>query len=151
MTIRPATAADIPTMRALEARAATAGHWDEEVYRRLFTAASPQVALVVEDGGLKGFLVAAKSGPEWEIENLVIAQNVRRRGLGSALVRDFLALARQSGGEAVFLEVRASNAGARALYEKWGFAESGRRRNYYQFPLEDAVLYRRPLDPPTPT
>ena len=46
------------------------------------------------------------------------------------------------GAKAVFLEVRESNYAARALYEKWAFVESGRRRRYYQDPNEDAILYR---------
>lgn len=50
--------------------------------------------------------------------------------------------ARQNG-EAVFLEVRESNMAARRLYEKLGFAETGRRRGYYANPPEDAVLYSK--------
>ena len=46
------------------------------------------------------------------------------------------------GAGAVFLEVRESNRAARALYEKWAFLESGRRRGYYKDPEEDAILYR---------
>ena len=51
-------------------------------------------------------------------------------------------MARARGAKAVFLEVRESNQAARALYEKWAFLESGRRRRYYQEPDEDAILYR---------
>jgi ribosomal-protein-alanine N-acetyltransferase len=42
----------------------------------------------------------------------------------------------------VFLEVRESNAPARALYENAGFKQTGRRPSYYTSPLEDAILYR---------
>ena len=45
----------------------------------------------------------------------------------------------------IFLEVRESNQPARRLYEKHGFREIGRRRRYYQNPLEDAILYGYPV------
>ena len=79
---------------------------------------------------------------EWEIENIAIAGSARRRGLGTRLLGELLDLARAKGAEAVFLEVRESNRVARALYEKWAFLESGRRRRYYKDPEEDAILYR---------
>jgi ribosomal-protein-alanine N-acetyltransferase len=58
------------------------------------------------------------------------------------LLSELLDIARGGGAKAIFLEVRESNQAARALYEKWAFLESGRRRRYYQEPDEDAILYR---------
>jgi ribosomal-protein-alanine N-acetyltransferase len=52
-------------------------------------------------------------------------------------------VAEAQGAESVFLEVRESNRAARFLYEKWSFVESGRRKQYYQGPQEDAIVYRR--------
>jgi ribosomal-protein-alanine N-acetyltransferase len=56
-----------------------------------------------------------------------------------------LAQARHAQGEAIFLEVRESNAAARAFYEKLGFEQMGRRKGYYADGLEDAIIYRRML------
>ena len=84
----------------------------------------------------------ARSVLEWEIENIAIAGPARRRGLGTRLLGELLDLARAQGAESVFLEVRESNHAARALYEKWSFIESGRRKKYYKDPEEDAILYR---------
>jgi ribosomal protein S18 acetylase RimI-like enzyme len=53
-----------------------------------------------------------------------------------------LVRAQEANSKSVFLEVRESNAGARALYEKTGFQPTGRRNSYYTDPPEDAVLYR---------
>ncbi len=145
MNVRPATPADIPAMRVLEAQADTAAHWDQDEYQRLLAHQPPRLALVVEEDAVRGFLIARQTGPEWEIENLVVGQPFRRRGLAATLLRRFFDLASRQGGQAVFLEVRASNAAARALYARFGFIESGRRRHYYHSPLEDAVLYRLPL------
>ena len=46
----------------------------------------------------------------------------------------------QAGAPTIFLEVRSSNSGARALYAALGFSQEGRRRNYYQDPAEDALV-----------
>jgi ribosomal-protein-alanine N-acetyltransferase len=135
-------------MRAMEAQAATAAHWAQEDYQRLFV--NPQrLALVIEEGhSILGFIVGNMIGPEWELENVAIAASAQRRGLATALLRQFLDSVAEQGGQAVFLEVRASNAAARALYARHGFVETGRRRSYYQDPPEDAVLYRKTISTP---
>ena len=94
---------------------------------------------------LRGFLVGRNLGAEWELENIVVAASVRRKGLGMRLLSEFLAWARESRGAEVFLEVRESNHSARALYRKWDFEETGRRKGYYANPPEDALVYRRRL------
>ena len=144
LSIRPASATDLPAMMALEKRAATAAHWSGEQYQALFRGSDPgRVALVMqEESGLQGFVIARVLDDEWEIENIVIAGPARRRGLGTRLLGELLDLARGQGAAAVFLEVRESNHAARALYEKWAFLESGHRRRYYRHPEEDAILYR---------
>ena len=146
MLVRPATSADIPAMIRLEKHAVTAAHWSAEQYDRIFTIAVPRrVALVIEESGVQGFLIAQVVAPEWEIENIAIAVDARRRGMGTRLLGEFLDRARAEGAHAVFLEVRESNRAARALYEKWAFVESGRRVGYYQHPQEDAIAYRHSL------
>lgn len=138
----------------LERQCATAADWSEEQYRGLFATGTVQrLALVAdrtaEDGSetglsaraeLVGFLVARHLAPEWELENIVVAPLARRRGVGKRLLEALLAAARETRSEAVYLEFRESNAAARALYEKMGFRETGRRKSYYTKPLEDAVL-----------
>ncbi len=136
----------------LERQSPGASHWRDDDYARIFAEGPPprlalvRLALVAEqEGALLGFLVASHVGSEWEIENVAVASHARRRGLGSRLLREFLAIAEQHGAESVFLEVRESNRDARALYEAAGFAETGRRKSYYSGPLEDAVMYRKGL------
>jgi len=147
MLVRLATSADIPAMIRLEKHAATAAHWSAEQYDRIFTIAVPRrVALVIDEAaGVQGFLIAQVVAPEWEIENIAIAADARRRGLGTRLLGEFLDRARAEGAHAVFLEVRESNRAARSLYEKWAFVESGRRIGYYQDPQEDAIGYRHSI------
>jgi ribosomal-protein-alanine acetyltransferase len=89
-----------------------------------------------------GFVVARCADDEWEIENVVVAPEQWRRGLGSALVRQLVQEARRSGAASVLLEVRESNAAARGLYEKIGFNQIGRRPDYYRELPEDALLLK---------
>ena len=144
MHIRPVVPADIAAMMQLVIHSATASQWSRAQYERLLSEETPRrMALVIEESNVVlGFLVAHEVAGEWEIENIAIAGAARRRGLGTRLVGEFLDRARSQGGTSVFLEVRESNRAARLLYEKWAFAESGRRSHYYTEPREDAVVYR---------
>lgn len=141
--VREASAADIPVMMDLERHAAMAGHWRKQDYLRIFNGAKSRLSMVLEeDGNALAFIVVANVGAEWELENIAVAAEARRRGLGTRLMTEFMDVARGRGAESVFLEVRESNRAARALYEKWAFVETGRRRGYYSEPAEDAVIYR---------
>jgi ribosomal protein S18 acetylase RimI-like enzyme len=144
LPIRPATAADIAALLALERASLTAGHWQRGQYQALFEPSSPpRIALLEEEEStLRGFLIARPLGPEWELENLVVAASARRRGLGTRLLRELFAVLGSQGGAALFLEVRESNVAARGLYEKCSFVKVNRRPGYYREPLEDAVTYR---------
>jgi ribosomal-protein-alanine acetyltransferase len=142
MRVRPATLDDLPTIQAIEARAHGAAHWSENEYARLFEPEPRRVVLIVENIQPEGFLVGKIVGPDCELENIVVSEQSRRRGLGLLLLGSLLDKLRQEGVKAVFLEVRESNAGARMLYKKCGFQQSGSRPGYYRDPPEDAVLYR---------
>ena len=146
MQVRPATPADLPALLVLEADSAGAAHWSEAEYHRLF-AEGGRAVLVIEEDSVQGFIVGRDLGPEWEIENIVVASSVQRRGLGTRLVQKLLDLARDRGAQVVFLEVRESNRAARALYSKTGFTESGGRRGYYKNPEEDALVCQKIVSP----
>ena len=94
---------------------------------------------------MQGFAIARVVGEEAEIENIVVDRKSQNQGLGAALLQQVIDRARSRNARHLFLEVRQSNAAARALYKKSGFALSGRRRAYYTRPSEDAVLYTRAL------
>ena len=146
--VRPASVEDIPAIVELERESASAAHWPETTYRRVFEQKSPScIALVIggESAGaqanLCGFLIARVSGEDCELENVVVRRHCRSQGLGSKLVHALALAARNQNATRIFLEVRESNAGARGLYEKCGFTITGRRKSYYSNPAEDAVLY----------
>ena len=145
--IRPATPDDVPSIRALERQAESAAHWAEREYDALFAPDAPtRIALIAMDeadiGQVRGFVIARCALDYWEIENVVVAREAQRLGIGTKLIRELLRRAHAAGATSVLLEVRESNLAARKLYEKLGFSKEGRRSDYYHEPREDALLLR---------
>jgi len=143
--IRPAIPEDLPFVRALERQSDTAAHWAEREYDALFAAdAPPRIALVAVIGSdathIHGFVIARCAPDDWEIENIVVAGEQQRSGIGTKLIQNLLLRAEAASATSVLLEVRESNLPARRLYEKLGFIQKGRRDNYYRDPPEDALL-----------
>ena len=99
------------------------------------------------DGTIVGYVVTLMLVDEAEIANLAVASGKRRRGIAGMLLDRVAADAAQLGVKSLYLEVRESNAAARALYESRLFLPVGRRRGYYQRPHEDALLLKRDLAP----
>jgi [ribosomal protein S18]-alanine N-acetyltransferase len=77
---------------------------------------------------------------ELKINNLAVDPGELRRGHGAALLRWTLEYGRSVGCTEATLEVRPSNAAARALYAAHGFEDVGRRKGYYRDTQEDAIL-----------
>jgi len=103
------------------------------------------VSLTIADqGGLPvGFSLVRAVADEAELLLLAVDPDQQRRGIGQALLDDFIAGALASGGHRLHLEVRDGNP-AVELYRSSGFAPAGRRRNYYHGPggeSYDAVTY----------
>jgi ribosomal-protein-alanine N-acetyltransferase len=143
--VRHAIAGDLEAMMRIGRLSATAAQWSREQYEGVFSQGSDQVRLLLvveQDSGICGFLIGRAVADEWEIENIAVLPEARRRGLGSRLLNEFLARVESESGTSVYLEVRESNRAARGLYQKWGFSEAGRRKNYYQDPQEDALILK---------
>jgi len=77
---------------------------------------------------------------EMHIHNVAVRPSLRGRGLGTTLLRQVLHEAARLGATRATLEVRASNEGARRLYERLGFRVTATRRGYYSAPVEDALV-----------
>ena len=91
-----------------------------------------------EQDGIAGYVVAWRIEDELHIANLAVHPARRRAGIAETLLRHVLDA--EPGVSWIGLEVRASNAPARALYRKLGFHEAGVRKGYYADEGEDAVL-----------
>ena len=96
-----------------------------------------------EDGIVTGYIGSQTCGEESDVMNVAVAPGFRRRGIAEALVHSLVEELKAVESRCLTLEVRASNAPAIALYEKLGFREIGRRKNYYRNPREDALILRK--------
>lgn len=76
-----------------------------------------------------------------EITNVAVDPACRRQRVGTELMNKLLETGRSMGIVAFTLEVRASNQAAIRLYESSGFLLEGTRRNFYEDPREDALIY----------
>lgn len=91
-----------------------------------------------------GLVLVRFTGEEAEILTLAVHPQMRRQGIGWALLAAAIAWAAATGASALFLEVAETNATARALYAAAGFVEIGRRQRYYAT-AADALVMRLSL------
>ena len=96
-----------------------------------------------EEGRVAGYIGSQTCGDESDVMNVAVHPDFRRRGVAEALVNVLVAELKAIGSHCLTLEVRASNMPAVSLYEKLGFTEIGRRKNYYRNPKEDALIMRK--------
>ena len=144
-TLTPMTAELIPQIAALE-RACFSHPWTEEMLRQeLWNEAAVILVALREDGVVLGYAGLQTVLDEGYINNVAVAANVRRQGIADELIAAFVRFG-QAKLAFLTLEVRASNAPAIALYMKHGFAQVGRRRDYYDDPKEDAILMTLEFD-----
>ncbi|UWZ86768.1 ribosomal protein S18-alanine N-acetyltransferase [Occallatibacter riparius] len=141
---RPMVEADIEAVQSLAAGLPDAPDWDLKAYTGAIARARVQqgIALVAgdSDSDLCGFVVGGLVIPEAEIELIAVRGESQRQGIARRLLDAFAGESRRLGCDTILLEVRPSNAGARAFYSASGFAETGRRPAYYADPVEDAIL-----------
>ena len=112
--------------------------WNLEQIEADLKQANTEYFYLYDDQTLIGFLALQALAGELEITQLAVKKAYQGQGLANQLM-GFLA----DRPERLFLEVRVSNKVARALYEKHGFQPVGQRKNYYQNPVEDAILMVR--------
>lgn len=148
ITVRRARVDDLPAILAIE-RVSFTDPWSRSSFAALleqprvyFSVALDRVA-----GTLLGYTVAWFVLDEAELANLAVLPEARGNGIGALLLEGALAASEARGSATMYLEVRASNQAAIALYTSHGFAEVGRRRAYYRKPVEDALILRRIASP----
>ncbi|CAN5197298.1 ribosomal protein S18-alanine N-acetyltransferase [soil metagenome] len=86
-------------------------------------------------------LRAPRGAPQADIQTIAVLESARRNGLGRVLMQQLIAEARDRGARELFLEVRADNPSAQALYGSLGFEQIAQRPNYYG-PGHDAFVMR---------
>lgn len=132
------TAADVHAVAEIEHEAFTTP-WKAETFEGLIGRDGMELLVMEGSGGVvMGYAVLWCILDQGELANIAVRPEDRGRGLGARLLEEVLAVCRAHGVASLYLEVRASNAAAIALYERFGFRDVGRRRDYYQNPTEDA-------------
>ena len=101
--------------------------------------------VAVEEETLVGYIGSQTVMDETDMMNVAVHPEFRRRGIAEALVNALCVALKEQGSVSLTLEVRASNEPAKALYEKLGFEQVGKRPNYYRNPKEDAYILRKML------
>lgn len=141
--VRYATGADVPFLAELE-KATFSLPQSAKDFEAMLDAEGKILLVAEADGVPVGYIGAYTVLGETDILTVAVDPAARRQGIGRRLLESlFDALSGQS--SAIYLEVRESNAPARALYASLGFFEVGRRRGYYKRPAEDAILYKKEL------
>lgn len=149
--IRPAASADLDAIMDLERRSFPSDAWSAEMMAAELAGPHNRYVVDTEPEGDRERIVgyggvrSLRGSTDADIQTLAIAAADRGSGRGRALLRALLAEAAQRGAREVFLEVRADNPPATALYVSEGFCEIGRRRGYYQPDDVDAVVMRLDL------
>ncbi len=145
IAIAAATRADLDAVSQLEV-VAFADPWMRQAFEVALKERHARFRVArARDGAVAGYLIAWFVLDEGEIANLAVVPTARRRGVARALLEAIIAEARESRIGRLFLEVRESNAAARALYASMGFMPIARRPRYYRKPVEDAIVLRLEL------
>jgi ribosomal-protein-alanine N-acetyltransferase len=131
--IRRGTASDLPAIAGIQKATRESAQWTSESYLRY------TLRVAEYQGNILGFVVSRQTASdEYEVLNVAVSTEHRRRGIASRLLKSLM----NEAAGVYFLEVRESNEAARQLYQKLGFQEAGRRPQYYQNPAEAAIVMR---------
>lgn len=147
MTIRRAAPADLDAIMVIENASFPTDAWSTQAMAAELGGEHSHYLVDEETGRIVGYagLRSIPGAPDADIQTIALLEAYRGRGRGRALLRALLAEASARGAAEVFLDVRADNPGAEALYRSEGFAELGRRPRYYQPDDVDAIVMRLDL------
>ena len=141
MMIRRMTREDVARIAQIETECFSLP-WSEASFEDSL-AREDTVFLVCEDEEeVVGYVGMYLSFEEGEITNVAVTPLRRKKGYGNLLIQAIKEEAKARGAECIVLEVRVSNAPAIALYEKHGFERIGIRKNFYEYPTEDAIIMK---------
>lgn len=130
---------DLPEIFLIE-HASYPKPWSERMFRQEFENALGIQRAWREGGRLLGYIFAWIIFDDLHINNIAVAPEARRRGIGLALIHAVFDTAREKGAKRASLEVRSLNETARAMYEKLGFRRIADRKGYYEDTGDDALI-----------
>ena len=136
MRIRQMTAEDIPAVAQIE-KECFSQPWSEQGF---LDGMKDAIFFVAEDPQIVGYIGMYRMPPEGEITNVAVTRKMRKKGCGRELLLRMQQWAEKHGIDRIVLEVRSGNEPAIHLYRTCGFEKIGVRKNFYQFPREDADI-----------
>ncbi|KSU57591.1 ribosomal-protein-alanine acetyltransferase [[Bacillus] enclensis] len=140
MEIRFMTVDDLDAVMEIEHRSFSIP-WTREAFYNEIEQNHLSTYLVVEDGEcIAGYCGVWLVVDEAHITNVAVLPDYRGKGLGEALMKRIMEIAKQVGARVMTLEVRVSNEAAKGLYRKMGFQDGGIRKRYYSDNQEDALV-----------
>ena len=142
MRITKMTAAQVPQIAELE-KLCFSDPWSEKSVASELENDLALWLVALEGETVAGYVGSQTVLGETDMMNIAVHPDFRRRGVAEGLVSALAEALKGEGSHCLTLEVRASNAPARALYKKLGFAHIGTRKNYYRNPKEDALILRK--------
>jgi tRNA threonylcarbamoyladenosine biosynthesis protein TsaB len=131
---------DAPDLLAILQQSPEAARWTEKQFTEELVGGRSDFFVMQQGEEIIGFVSGRPMGEEGEILNLAMKPKSRKRGIGKTLVQQLLQVFAQKGVLKVFLEVRKSNSGAIAFYERLGFRQVRERPAYYGNPPESALI-----------
>ncbi len=133
------------TKRLSEIEEASFSHpWSEESFKELLTIDYARYLVAEEDGEVVGSAGMRIIAGEGNIDNVVVDEKNRNRGIAGMLIDELIKLGESEGIYDYTLEVRVSNSAAIKVYERAGFKGEGVRPHFYEDPTEDAlIMWRR--------
>lgn len=144
LILRDVTLADLDAIAAMEAVLFVGDAWSRELVREEISGQHRRYLALDDEatGRLVGYAGLLAVGAEGDVQTIAVAPEYRGQGQGRRLMQALIAVANEAGVRELFLEVRADNPVAQALYISLGFAEIGVRKGYYQPGGIDAVVMR---------
>ncbi|NRQ33226.1 ribosomal protein S18-alanine N-acetyltransferase [Nonomuraea sp. NN258] len=141
------TEADLPVVMEIERLTFPLDAWSEGMMRgELADQPRTRHYVVAElDGVIVAYAGLAVAADQADVQTIAVLEAHQGTGIGSAMLTELLAEAGRRGAREIFLEVRADNPRARAVYQHFGFEDIGTRRRYYDDGT-DAIMMRRSLD-----
>lgn len=122
-------------------------HWEQSTWEKLFSSHQLTLLLAPEHLELAGFLVYSSVAGEGELLKVGVLPKYRRQEIAQKLYDRMIHSLIEDEIEYLFLEVREDNVPAIHFYEKNGFFQTGKRKNYYKSPVCDAILFAKTVDP----
>jgi [ribosomal protein S18]-alanine N-acetyltransferase len=142
--LRPLQLRDLSAIEEIE-RSSYPTPWSRSMFAGELAKPSSICLGAFDETRLVGYLIVSRYVDAWHVMNVAVIPEERRHGIASALLRQLFELTEGDDRRGYTLEVRVSNAGAIALYERLGFEPRGVRRGYYTDNREDAlIMWRNP-------